>query len=246
MVGAFFAFAGWWELSRLAGEIRDPEKNLPKALAIGVIILTVIYVATSAAFMYLVPTSGITSDETFAAQAGEVLFGSAGGKVFAAVVVISVIGTLVAYLMASPRVYYAMARDRIFFDSVARLHPRFNTPHRAILIQVLLASILILAGNFQQIISYFFFIAVLFIGMTVAGLFVLRRREFGGYKTPLYPVTPIAFLAITAIVLFFIGMRDPGRTLLGTGVVLLGLPVYYFVFRRKGELADGLDKDDLV
>lgn len=246
LVGAFFAFAGWWELSRLAGEIRDPERNLPRALAYGVIILTVLYIATSAAFMYLVPTAGITSDETFAAQAGEALFGSAGGKIFAAVVIVSVLGTLVAYLMASPRVYYAMARDGLFFDSVARLHPRFKTPHRAILIQVLLASILILAGNFQQIISYFFFIVVVFIAMTVAGLFVIRRRDFAGYRTPLYPVTPIAFLAITAIVLFFIGMRDPARTLLGTAVVLLGLPVYYFVFRKKGELADGLDKDDPI
>lgn len=246
LVGAFFAFAGWWELSRLAGEIRDPERNLPRALAYGVIILTVLYIATSAAFMYLVPTAGITSDETFAAQAGEALFGWAGGKIFAAVVIVSVLGTLVAYLMASPRVYYAMARDGLFFESVARLHPRFHTPHRAILIQVLLASILILAGNFQQIISYFFFIVVVFIAMTVAGLFVIRRRDFAGYRTPLYPVTPLTFLAITAIVLFFIGMRDPARTLLGTAVVLLGLPVYYFVFRKQGELADGVDKNDPV
>ena len=241
LIGAFFAFAGWWELSRLAGEIRDPERNLPRALAYGVIILTALYIATSAAFMYLVPTAGITSDETFAAQAGEALFGSAGGKIFAAVVIVSVLGTLVAYLMASPRVYYAMARDGLFFESVARLHPRFLTPHRAILIQVLLASILILAGNFQQIISYFFFIVVVFIAMTVAGLFVIRRDEYAGYRTPLYPVTPIVFLSITAIVLFFIGMRDPTRTLLGIAVVLLGLPVYYFVFQKKGEFADGVD-----
>lgn len=247
LVGAFFAFAGWWELSRLAGEIRDPERNLPRALAYGVIILTVLYIATSAAFMYLVPKAGITSDETFAAQAGEALFGSAGGKIFSTVVIVSVLGTLVAYLMASPRVYYAMARDGLFFESVARLHPRFKTPHRAILIQVLLATILILAGNFQQIISYFFFIAVVFIAMSVTGLFVIRsRHEFAGYKTPLYPVTPIAFLLITAIVLFFIGMRDPTRTLIGTGVVLLGVPVYYFVFGKKGELADDVDNDNLV
>ena len=246
LVGAFFAFAGWWELSRLAGEIRDPERNLPRALAYGVLILAVLYIATSAAFMYLVPTAGITSDETFAAQAGEALFGSAGGKIFAAVVIVSVLGTLVAYLMASPRVYYAMARDGLFFDGVARLHPRFRTPHRAILIQVLLASILILAGNFQQIISYFFFIVVVFIAMTVAGLFIIRGREYAGYRTPLYPVTPILFLSIAAIVLFFIGMRDPTRSLLGAAVVLLGLPVYYFVFRTKGEFGDGVDKDDLV
>lgn len=233
LVGAFFAFAGWWELSRLAGEIREPEKNLPRALAIGVIVLTLIYVSTSAVFMYLVSAAKVTSDETFAAQAGEALFGAVGGKIFAAIVVVSVLGTLLAYLMASPRVYYAMARDGLFFDSIARLHPRFKTPHRATLIQALLAAILILSGNFQQIISYFFFIVVLFIAMTVAGLFVIRKREFNGFKTPLFPFTPILFLILTAVVLLLIGLRDPLQTGLGTLVVLLGLPVYYYFFDRK-------------
>jgi APA family basic amino acid/polyamine antiporter len=243
LVGAFFAFAGWWELSRLAGEIREPEKKLPKALGAGVIILTVIYIGTSAAFTYLVPTSGITNDETFAAQAGEALFGSAGGNVFATVVVISILGTLVAYLMASPRVYYAMARDGIFFEAVARLHPRFNTPHRAILIQVLLASILILAGDFQQIISYFFFVVVLFIAMTVAALFVLRRGEFAVIRRRSIPLPDIVSCD-NCDRLSFIGMRDPARTLLGVAVVLIGLPVYYLVFRNKGGTTDGLDQNN--
>jgi APA family basic amino acid/polyamine antiporter len=232
-VGAFFAFAGWWEVSRLAGEIRAPERNLPRGLAAGVVILTIIYISTSAAFMYLVPAATVTSDETFAAQAGEALFGAVGGSIFAVVVVISVLGTLLAYLMAAPRVYYAMARDGLFLESIARLHPRFNTPHRATLIQAGLAVILILSGSFQQIISYFFFIVVVFIGMTIAGLFVIRRREFGGYKTPLFPATPVLFLMITAIVLLLIAAGNPLQSALGTAVVLLGLPVYYYFFGRK-------------
>jgi Amino acid transporters len=233
LVGAFFAFAGWWEVSRLAGEIRQPEKNLPKALVIGVVILTLIYVSTSAVFMYLVPAANVTNDETFAAQAGEALFGAVGGKIFAAVVVISVLGTLVAYLMASPRVYYAMARDGLFFDSIAQLHPRFKTLHRATLIQAILATILIASGTFQQIISYFFFVVVVFIALTVSGLFVICRREFEGYKTPLFPFTPIVFLAITAVVLILIALKNPFQTVLGVLVVLLGLPVYYYFFNRK-------------
>jgi basic amino acid/polyamine antiporter, APA family len=242
MVGAFFSFAGWWELTRLAGEIRDPEQNLPRALTLGVIALTIIYIATSAVFLYLVPLSGITSDETFAAQAGEALFGSAGGKIFAAIVVISVLGTLVAYLMVSPRVYFAMAKDGVFFDSVARVHPRFGTPSRAVAIQALLASALILSGSFQQILSVFFFVVVFFIAMTVAGLFLIRRKEFAGYKTPFFPITPIVFLVITAIVLFFIGMQDPIRTLVGVAIVLIGIPVYYFVFQKGGKM-NGVDQD---
>jgi basic amino acid/polyamine antiporter, APA family len=237
-VGAFFAFAGWWEVSRIAGEIENPEKNLPKALAIGVIILTVIYIATSAVFMYLVPIANVTNDVTFAAQAGEALFGQIGGKVFSIIVIVSVLGTLVAYLMVSPRVYYAMAKDKLFFAKIAELHPKFNTPHRATLIQVLLASILILLGNFEQILSYFFFIVVLFIGLTVAGLFRIRKVEFAGYKTPFFPLTPIIFLTLTAIVLFLIGMRNPLQTVLGIGVVALGIPVYYLLFKGKKEIGN--------
>ncbi len=231
-VGAFFAFAGWWEVSRIAGEIENPEKNLPKALIIGVFSLTVIYIAVSAVFMYLVPIANVTSDETFAAQAGEALFGQIGGKIFSIIVIVSVLGTLVAYLMVSPRVYYAMAKDKLFFASIAELHPKFNTPHRATLIQVLLAASLILVGNFEQILSYFFFIVVLFIGLTVAGLFKIRKQAFSGYKTPLFPITPIIFLTLTAGILGLIGLRNPIQTILGIAVVLLGLPVYYFIFKN--------------
>lgn len=209
---------------------------------LGVIGLTLIYIATSAVFLYLVPVAGITSDETFAAQAGEALFGAVGGQIFAATVVLSVLGSLVAYLMVSPRVYYAMARDGLFFDSVARVHPRLGTPSRAISIQALLASALILTGSFQQILSVFFFVVVFFIAMTVAGLFRIRRTDFAGYKTPLFPITPIIFLVITGVVLFFIGMQDPIRTLAGVAIVLMGIPVYYFVFRKRGKL-NGLDQN---
>ena len=235
LVGAFFAFAGWWELTRIAGEIRDPERNLPRALIIGVLILTLIYISVSGVFMYLVPTAGITSDETFAAQVGEVLFGSVGATVFSIVVIASVLGSLIAYMMVSPRLYYAMARDGLFFRSVAAVHPRFGTPYVAIAIQAILALILIFSGSFQQIISLFFFVVVLFIAATVASIFVFRRRSgHDGFKAPGYPLTPLVFLLITAVVLFFIGMRDPIRTLIGIGLVFLGLPVYY-LFRTRRE-----------
>ena len=101
------------------------------------------------------------------------------------------------------------------------------------MIQAFLAVVLNLAGSFQQIISYFFFVTVVFIGMTVAGLFIIRRRPFAGYRTPLFPLTPIAFLAITSLVLLLLLLKDPVRSVLGVAVVLLGLPVYYYFFGRK-------------
>lgn len=233
IVGAFFAFAGWWEVTRVAGEIENPERNLPKALTVGVIAITVIYILTSAVFFYLVPISAVTNDETFAAQAGEALFGKIGGIIFASIVIISVLGTLVAYLMVSPRVYYAMAKDDLFFKSFGEPHPRFNTPHRAIIIQIFLASILILAGNFEQILSYFFFIVLLFIALVVAGLFKIHHKEFSGYKTLFYPLTPIFFLLITLVILLLIAMRNPLQSFRGAAVVLLGIPVYYLFFKAN-------------
>jgi len=233
IVSAFFAFAGWWEVTRVAGEVENPEKNVPKALAIGVVAITIIYILTSAVFFYLVPLGNVTSDETFAAQAGEVLFGKIGGIVFASIVIVSVLTTLVAYLMVSPRVYYAMAKDGLFFRSFGELHPRFGTPHRATLIQIVLACILILSGTFEQILSYFFFVVVFFIALTVAGLFKIHKSEFSGYKTFLYPLTPIFFLVITTIVLLMIAMKNPVQSFLGVAVVLLGLPVYYLILGKK-------------
>lgn len=233
LVGAFFAFGGWWEIPKLAGEARDPARTLPRALALGVTIVTAIYILTSAVFLYLVPLEQVTSGETFAAQAGELLFGPAGGQVFAWIVIVAVLGSLLGLLMALPRVYYAMARDGVFFKPVAAIHPRFGTPARAIAIQTVLASILVASGTFNQIIAYFIFITVLFVGLTVAGLFRIRRR--GGdaaYHTWGYPVTPIVFLALVALLLFLLAAHNPLQAGLGIVIVALGIPVYLRFFRE--------------
>ena len=233
LVSAFFAFGGWWEIPKLAGEANDPARTLPRALALGVAIVTAIYILTSAVFLYLVPLERVTSGETFAAQAGELLFGPAGGRVFATIVIIAVLGSLLALLMALPRVYYAMARDGVFFHAVAQLHPRFGTPARAIAIQAALASMLVALGTFNQIISYFIFVTVLFVGLTVAGLFRLRRRSsVTGYRTWGYPVTPIVFLVLVAVLLVLLAGHNPLQAALGAGIVALGVPVYFLFFRR--------------
>lgn len=236
MVAAFFSFAGWWDASKLAGEVRDPARTLPRALAVGVLAVMAIYIATSAAFLYLVPVSQVTTDETFAAQAGERLFGALGGTVFSLVVIVSVLGSLTALLMAAPRVYYAMARDGLFPRSIAAVHPRFGTPARATALQATLASVLAAIGSFDQIIAYFIFVTVFFIALTVGAIFVIRRRDasepartaFG------YPVTPVVFIAMTAVLLVMLAGRNPKQAMLGTAVVLLGLP-FYRLFRATYE-----------
>lgn len=234
MVAAFFSFGGWWDVTKLAGEIKEPARILPRALIYGVSTVTLIYILTSALFIYLVPIAAVTSGDTFAAQAGEVLFGKAGGEIFALVVIVAVFGSLAAVIMSASRVYFAMARDGLFFNAAAAIHPRFETPARAILIQATLASVLVIAGNFYQIISYFIFVVVIFLALTIAALFVARKPETAnGYRTPWYPFAPLFFLVLTVLLLFLIASSNPKESLLGVVVVAAGIPVYQLFFRKK-------------
>ena len=237
-VAAFFSFGGWWDVSKIAGEIRDPVKTLPRALILGVIAVTVAYVLISAIFLYLVPIENVSSDETFVAQVGQVLFGQAGGIIFSAIVVLCVLGSMAVSSMAAPRVFFAMAADGIFLPSVARLHPRYHTPYRAIAVQGSIATLLVAIGTFQQIISYFIFVAVFFLGLSVAGLFILRRRSSATLpvRTPGYPITPIAFLVMVLGLLVLLVLHAPREAALGSAVVLAGAPVYY-VFKSRRKIA---------
>lgn len=236
MVGAFFSFGGWWDVSKIAGGVRDPSRTLPRALLYGVLTVTAVYILVSMVFWYVVPLNKVTSDETFVAQAGEILFGQAGGIIFAIIVILCVVGGLAAFMMSAPRVYYAMAQDGLFLRSIARLHSRFHTPANAILIQGVIACVLVAIGTFQQIISYVIFSAVGFIGLAAAGLFVLRRGDQAkgspAILAPGYPFTPIAFLLMIFMLLILIGVRSPREALFGALVLATGLPVYE-LFRRR-------------
>ena len=162
-------------------------------------------------------------------------FGPAGAAVFTAVVIVAVAGSLAAFTMSAPRVYFAMARDGLFVRSVASLHPRYETPAYAIAAQAVLASILVTLGTFGEIVSYFVFVVIVFLALTVIAIYKLRRRDPQNvaYLTPGYPVTPAIFLAMLLIMLFLIGGDKPKQALLGVDVVSLGLPVYLYLFRDK-------------
>lgn len=244
MVGAFFAFGGWWDLSKLGGEVRDPQRTLPRAMVFGVIGVTLVYILTSGVFLYLVPLDRVASGETFAAQAGEALFGRSGGAIFSAIVIVSVLGSLAAVVMSAPRVYYAMARDGVFFGAISKLHPRFGTPARAILAEAAMASLLAALGTFNQIVAYFVFITVIFIALTVGSVFRLKQRNADSTmrKTPGYPLTPIIFLSFVALLLFLLAGNNPRQAVLGVAIVLLGAPVYYLIFhRQERKNLNGLD-----
>jgi APA family basic amino acid/polyamine antiporter len=236
LVAAFFSFGGWWDLSKAAADVRAPSRTLPRAMGLGVAVVTVLYVAVSAAFLFLVPSSAIGSSETFAAQAAGRLFGARGAMVMSVIVVVTVSSSLLAFMTVAPRVYYAMASDGLGFGRFARVHQRTQAPTAAILAQTLLGCALVAVGAFEQIVGYFIFVTVAFLGVTVVGLFRLRRSgERTGFQTPMFPFTPVVFLAMVALILVLLAAGRPKEALAGVVVTSLGAPLYGVSRRKKAE-----------
>jgi APA family basic amino acid/polyamine antiporter len=234
LVLAFFSFGGWWETAKLAGEVRDPRRTLPRALVLGVGTVTLLYASVSAVFLYLVPITEAGSAETFAAQAGTALFGPWGGRILAGLVALFVLGSLFAFMTFAPRLYYAMARDGAAPAVVARLDPRTGAPVRAIALQALLAAGLVAVGTFEAIVAYFVFVTVAFLALTVSALYRLPTPD-AGPGVPGWPLTPAAFLAMLAIVLVLLGMGNPLQAALGAAVVAVGVPVYRRVVASRAD-----------
>ena len=233
LIGAFYSFGGFWEASRVAGEVRDPRRHVPAALALGVTVVTAIYVATTLAFLYLVPVGQATDASAFARRAGEAL-GRSGPTALVAVVVLSVAVSAMALLLMAPRVYLAMSRDGIFPAALSALHPSTQAPARATVVLALLASAFVLTGSFSQIVAFFMCTALGFVAFAAAGLFVLRRREpdADGYLTPGYPATPALFVLFLAGATVLMAVARPLQALAGFAVAAAGLPVYSLLAAR--------------
>ncbi len=235
LIAAFISYGGWWDAGKLAGETKDPGRTIPRALLLGVSIVTVVYLALSAVFLYLVPPGRITSDQGFAALAGEALLGRAGGDTFAAIVIVALLGSLAAVFMAFPRVYYAMAKDGLFFTSMAMVNPRTGVPARAVTLQATLAVALVLSGSFDQILNYFMAPTLVFLALTAGAVFVLRKESPGipPLGIPGYPITPLVFLIPTILLVVALVVGDPWRSLVGLLVVAAGVPVSAWVVLRR-------------
>jgi APA family basic amino acid/polyamine antiporter len=231
LVSAFFAFGGWWEVTKMAGEVRDPARTMPRALVIGLAAVTLVYVLTTFAFVYAVPIAAVQAGEAFVAQVGGAVFGPAGATMVATVVVICVLGSLGAMLMFAPRLYVAMAQDHVFPAAAGAIHPRFGTPARAIVLEATLASVLVSIGTFDSIVAYFVFITVAFIALTVASVFVVGRRE-ASFRVPGHPWPALVFLALVAGLLLLLALNNPLQAAAGTLLVLAGIPAYHLIERR--------------
>jgi APA family basic amino acid/polyamine antiporter len=222
-VSAFFSFGGWWEASKMAGEVRNPSATLPIAFVGGVAIVTALYVLASTVFFAVLPFSDLLSPESAAALLGERLFGPVGGRVLAAVVLLSATGSLAALVLTSPRLYVAMARDGVFPHRLAEPHRRWGTPVGAIAVQAVLACLLVALGTFADVVAFFVFTSVAFITLSVASIYVLPATEGG---VPRRRIAAGFFVAISAVLLVLVASGRPLASLAGTAIVLLGIPVH--------------------
>jgi APA family basic amino acid/polyamine antiporter len=236
-ISAFFTFGGWWEAGKIAGEVRNPSRTLPIAFTGGVLMVTALYLLVSLAFVAVVPMQQIQSNTAFVAQFGQALFGSAGGRVLSACVVLSVLGGLMVMSMAVPRVTYALARgesDEIAsgpLAAFARLHPRFGTPANGVLLQTGMALLVLFLGAFDRILAFIIFSAVVFLALTAATLF----RALPAVKRWWFPAAPIVFIAGAGMLALMLLLHGLGPSLLGAAVVLAGLPVRWLL-RRSSQL----------
>jgi len=232
LIPILFSYGGWQVANYVAEEMRNPERHLPRSLIIGTIAVVVIYLLINVSYLRTFGLIGLASTETPAADAASRWFGAGGERFVAAAIATSAFGFLNLAVLAPTRVYYAMAADGAFFSSLSRLHPRYGTPSAAIVLQSGWAILLTLTGKYDQLLNTVVFADWIFFGLTVGGLFVLRRRlgRPGGFRTPWYPALPAAFVLVAAAVVCSTIAVAPVRSAIGAGLLLLGIPVF-FVFK---------------
>jgi basic amino acid/polyamine antiporter, APA family len=238
MVGVIWSCGGWQHATYTAGEAKNPKRDVALAMIIGAITITIIYVLTNVAYLFLLSPMEIAGSSRVAADAVETVLGPVAGSLIALAIFISTFGTAGIYTLTAPRIYFAMAKDKVFFRKVAEIHPKFHTPAFAIIFQSIWAILLILFwGTFENLISYVVFTDAIFFGLAAAAVFVLRKKmpdTKRPYKTLGYPVTPIIFIAIEVWFVLTIVSEKPIQSLAGLGFMLLGVPVYY-LWKRKSE-----------
>ncbi len=236
LVPVLFTYGGWQQTNFIAEEIVEPERTLPRALVLGVVIVVAVYLSANLAYLRVLGLGGLASSTAPAAEVMERLLGPRGASVIATGIAVSSFGFLNLVILVTPRVFQAMAADGVFLPRLARLHPVYQTPTAAILLQAAWAILLILSGSFAQLVDYVTFGDWIFFGLTVAGLFVYRHRDRGapaaGYRTPGYPVTPALFVLAAAYVVVSAIAANPRNAALGSLLIALGVPVYAYWARR--------------
>jgi APA family basic amino acid/polyamine antiporter len=227
LVAGLFAYGGWHMVTYAAGETRDPEKTIPRALMIGTLIVTASYLALNAAYVHVLPIEKVIASKRIAADVATAVAGPRAAAAVSMLVIVSALGALGGVILAGPRVYFAMAQDGLLFRWLGAVHPRFQTPHRAIMLQAIWSSALVITGTYRQLFTRVVYTEWIFFALMTAGLFRLRLRAWG------HPVVPLVFIAATAVIVVTQVIATPIESLTGLMIVLAGLPVYWLWTSRR-------------
>ena len=235
MTPVLFAYGGWQTSSFLAGEVRDATRVLPRALILGVIGVIVVYTAVNFSYLRTLGAAGLGATATPASSAMNTLIGPRGGQFIAAGIAFSAFGFLAQSMLTAPRVYFAMAEDRVFFRSVAWVHPTTRVPVIAIALQGVWAIAIALTGTYAQVVNYVVAMDCIFFALTAACLFALRRNRDGDvpFRVPGHPWTTLLFIGAECLVVISTFAHDPVRSFIGLGIAAAGLPAYFLWTARN-------------
>jgi len=239
VVAGLFAFGGWHMVTYAAEETREPERTIPRALVAGVLIVTACYVALNAAYFHVLSPAGIATSNRVAADAADAVLGHGGAALMSAAVVASTFGALNGVILSGPRAYLAMARDRLLVGWAAEIHPRFRTPHRAIVLQGTWAVILVSTGTYRALFTRVVYTEWIFFALMAVGLMRLRARATyaPAYRVWGYPLVPAGFIVCSALIVINQIAHTPAESALGLLLVLAGLPVYLIWLRKRPRAA---------
>ncbi|MFC2165026.1 APC family permease [Acidobacteriota bacterium] len=240
LVAVLWAYKGWEAASYSAGETKNPGRNLPWGIFIGTLAVIGIYIATNLAYLYILPAREIAQSDRIASDVMSTIVGPVGASIVAIIILFSITGAANQVLLTSPRVYYAMARDGLFFKRISNVHLKFLTPHVSIVAMGVWSIVLSVSGTFEQLFTYVIFGEWIFFGLTVAAVIILRKKRPDlprPYKTLGYPFTPIFFIFSALIISVNTLINEFTNAMAGLVIILLGLPAYFYWMRKAKKLS---------
>jgi len=236
LVAVLWCYDGWIEITYVASEVKDPQRTIPRSLVIGMVSVILLYIIVNCSFLWILSIDTVSRSSLVAADAASILMGPIGAIIAVCTVMLSTLSSNNGFVLTGARITYAMAARKEFFSSLGRVHPQFSTPVASLLAQGFWSSALVLSGTFDQLFTYVVFAQWIFYGLTAAAVIVSRRRSpeiSRPYRTWGYPITPIAFILFALWFVINTLIENPRDALFGLGIVMLGLPAYFFWAARK-------------
>ena len=236
MVSVLWTFDGWIFITYVAGEVKNPGRNIPLSLIFCMLIVVTIYLLLNYVLIYTLGFTGMNGSDLVVSDSASVFLGNKGAAIVTLIILISLIGANNGFVLTSARINYAMAKDKLFFHQASQIHPRFKSPANALIIQCVWACLLTFTGTFNQLITYIIFASWIFYGMSAGAVIILRNKKPDmerPYKTPVYPWIPIIFILFAIFLTINTIMEAPRDAAIGAGIILVGLPMYYY-WKKNG------------